>query len=95
MGADGSVLLHNGHKLRISANGIVSVRDPPTGAGDVMTCALTYMLSRGGEDLEWSFIFSNAAAIAKTMGEGPYGGVIGNDIISDIANRLFSRLIKT
>ncbi|WP_243666489.1 PfkB family carbohydrate kinase [Vulcanisaeta sp. JCM 16159] len=92
MGADGSILLHNGHKLRISANGIVSVRDP-TGAGDVMTCALTYMLSRG-EDLEWSFIFSNAAAIAKTMGEGPYG-VIGNDIISDIANKLFSRLIKT
>ena len=91
MGANGSILMRNGRKLRVSTDGIVNVRDP-TGAGDVLTCVLTYMLSRG-EDLEWSFIFSNAAAVAKTMGEGPYG-VISNGVVNEIANKLSSRLIK-
>ena len=92
MGAHGSILLYNGHKLRVTTDGIVNVRDP-TGAGDVLTCALTYMLSKG-EDLEWSFIFSNAVAVAKTMGEGPYG-LISNEIVRDIANELSLRLIRT
>ena len=91
MGANGSILMHNGHKLRVFTDGIVDVKDP-TGAGDVLTCTLTYMLSRG-EDLEWSFIFSNAVAVAKTMGEGPYG-VINNNVVDEIANKLFSRLIR-
>ncbi|WP_054842254.1 PfkB family carbohydrate kinase [Vulcanisaeta distributa] len=93
MGAYGSLLLYKGHKLRVSTDSIVNVRDP-TGAGDVLTCSLTYMLSRGGEDLEWSFIFSNAVAVAKIMGEGPYG-IINNDTLKEITDKLFSRLIKT
>ncbi|ADY00403.1 MAG: PfkB family carbohydrate kinase [Vulcanisaeta sp.] len=92
MGAHGSVLLRNNHKFRILTNGIVNVKDP-TGAGDVLTCTLTYMLSRG-EDLEWSFIFSNAVAVAKTMGEGPYG-LISSEIVRKIASELSMRLIRT
>ncbi|GAB6946395.1 PfkB family carbohydrate kinase [Vulcanisaeta sp. JCM 16161] len=91
MGANGSILLYNGRKLRVSTDNIVNVRDP-TGAGDVLTCSLTYMLSRG-EDLEWSFIFSNAVAVAKTTGEGPYG-IINDKIVREITDELFSRLIK-
>lgn len=92
MGANGSVLLYNDHKLRVFTDGIVNVRDP-TGAGDVLTCSLTYMISRG-EDLEWSFLFSNAVAVAKTMGEGPYG-IINNSIVNEIADKLSSRLVRT
>ncbi|GAB6944826.1 PfkB family carbohydrate kinase [Vulcanisaeta sp. JCM 14467] len=91
MGANGSILMHNGRKFHVSTDGIVNAKDP-TGAGDVLTCALTYMLGRG-EDLEWSFIFSNAVAVAKTMGEGPYG-VINNGVVDEIANKLFSRLTR-
>lgn len=91
MGSDGSVLMHNGHRLRAVTDGIVNSRDP-TGAGDVLTCALTHMLSRG-EDLEWSFVFANAVAVAKTMGEGPYG-IIDDAIVNEIVDKLLPRLIK-
>lgn len=91
MGPNGSVLMHNGRELRVSTDGMVNVRDP-TGAGDVLTCALTYMLSRG-EDLAWSFIYSNAVAVAKTTGVGPYG-IISRSFVEELADKLSMRLVK-
>ncbi|BDR91363.1 PfkB family carbohydrate kinase [Vulcanisaeta souniana] len=92
MGARGSLMLHNGHKFQVSTDSVVHVRDP-TGAGDVLTCMITHMLS-SGEDPLWSFIYSNATAVAKTMGDGPYG-TISRAQINEIADVLASRIIKS
>ncbi len=58
-----------------------------------MTCMITHMLS-SGEDPLWSFIYSNATAVAKTMGDGPYG-TISRAQINEIADVLASRIIKS
>ncbi|WP_243680992.1 hypothetical protein [Vulcanisaeta souniana] len=54
---------------------------------------ITHMLS-SGEDPLWSFIYSNATAVAKTMGDGPYG-TISRAQINEIADVLASRIIKS
>lgn len=92
MGARGSLMLHNGHRFQVSTDNVIRARDP-TGAGDVLTCMITYMLSNG-EDPAWSFIYSNAAAMAKTMGDGPYG-IISRAQVNEIADVLASRLIRS
>ncbi|MFB6471025.1 MAG: PfkB family carbohydrate kinase [Vulcanisaeta sp. AZ3] len=92
MGAQGSMMIHNGKVLRLSTSGIVDAKDP-TGAGDVLTCMMTYLLSKG-EDLVWSFIYSNAVAAAKTISEGPYGS-ISRELLESIMSRLYLRLVKS
>jgi Sugar kinases, ribokinase family len=92
MGHRGSIMMHNGKKIQVLTSGIVDAKDP-TGAGDVLTCTMTHLMGKG-DDLTWSFIYSNAVAVAKTMGEGPYGS-ISRDVVDNIVDRLRSRLIVT
>ncbi|MGC9152405.1 MAG: PfkB family carbohydrate kinase [Vulcanisaeta sp.] len=91
MGVRGSILIHDSKKFMVSTNNIVNAVDT-TGAGDVLTCTLTHMLSKG-EDKVWSFIYSNAVAVAKTTGRGPYG-TIDKHLVALIADKLMSRLTQ-
>ncbi|MCG2885251.1 MAG: PfkB family carbohydrate kinase [Vulcanisaeta sp.] len=89
MGSRGSIMIYGNRRVQVVTGGIVDAKDP-TGAGDVLTCLMTYLVGRG-EDLVWSFVYSNAVAVAKTLGEGPYGS-ISRDLVESIVNKLYSRL---
>jgi fructose-1-phosphate kinase PfkB-like protein len=83
MGPRGALLL--GEKSLVFRGIRARVRDT-TGAGDIVTCTMTYMLGKG-EDLRWSFAYANALAIARSMGDGPYGS-IQQDVLNELVERI-------
>ncbi|WP_069808008.1 PfkB family carbohydrate kinase [Vulcanisaeta thermophila] len=91
-GPGGSILIHDGVAYDLRVDGLVSAVDP-TGAGDVLTCSLTYLLSRG-EDPLWSFAYANALSLLKTLGEGPYG-VVDREMLDRLVDTLLSRIKLT
>lgn len=88
-GPEGAVLIHDGRSYDLNVNGLVNAVDP-TGAGDVLTCSLTYLLGKG-EDILWSFTYANALSLIKTLGEGPYG-IVDKEFLNDLIETLRSRI---
>lgn len=88
-GPNGATLIHEGRVYQIDVSGAVNAVDP-TGAGDVMTCSLTYLLSKG-DDVLWSLAYSSALSLIKTLGEGPYG-TVNKDLLEDLVEVLRSRI---
>jgi len=85
MGHRGAFLISD-MRLRFRGFRDPRIRDP-TGAGDVVVCTMTYLLSKG-EDLRWSFAYSNALAILKSMNNGPYG-IINKELLEEIIERIY------